>query len=63
MPLHAHNGDENKKIISNKVMEDIMRKSVEKTSLILFTHVANQPLRMMMFGRCKANVLSMSCTK
>jgi hypothetical protein len=41
MPLHAHNGDENKKIISNKVMEDIMRKSVEKTSLILFTHVAN----------------------
>jgi uncharacterized protein YejL (UPF0352 family) len=63
MPLHAHNRDDffNKK--SNKVMEDIVKKIVKKTSLILFSHVANQPLRMMVLGRCRTNVLLMSCTK
>jgi hypothetical protein len=30
LPLHAHNGDEKRKFINNKVMEAIVKKSVEK---------------------------------
>ncbi len=40
LPLHAHNGNEKKWFIKNKVLETIVRKSVEKVTLILFTHVA-----------------------
>jgi hypothetical protein len=40
LPLHAHNGDEKIKLINNKVMEAIVKKSVEKEVLILVTHIA-----------------------
>jgi hypothetical protein len=39
-PLHADNGDEKKGLIKNKIVEAIVRKSVEKATLILLTHVA-----------------------
>jgi hypothetical protein len=40
LPLHAHNGNEKRKFINNKVVEAIVRKSVETKAFILLTHVA-----------------------
>lgn len=39
-PLHAHNGDEKKKVHNNKYLEVSMKKIVEKKTLIPYTHVA-----------------------
>ncbi len=38
-PLHAHIGNEKKKIIKNKVVEAIVTRSVEKVAFIPFAHV------------------------
>ncbi len=43
-PLHVHNGNEKKWFINNKVVEAIMKKFVEKATLILLTHVTQPTL-------------------
>jgi hypothetical protein len=43
-PLHAHNGNEKKMVHKKKVLETIVRKNVEKVTLILFIHVVQPTL-------------------
>jgi hypothetical protein len=43
-PLHVHNANEKKWFINNKVVEAIMKKIVETSTLILLTHVTQPTL-------------------
>jgi hypothetical protein len=63
LSLHAHNGNGKKRFIKNKVLEAIVRKNVEKVTLIMFTHVVQPTLIIVVLGWCGAYATSMSHTK